>query len=90
MSDEEPPAPPDPAPARPGAAAGSGEPVRAELAEVLQRQAGLRDEARAEATAKRHAAGRRTVREDLADLMDDGSRAVRQPAAAAGAVRART
>ncbi|SCG54051.1 acyl-CoA carboxylase subunit beta [Micromonospora halophytica] len=48
-------------------------PVRADLGEVLRRQAGLRDEARAEATAKRHAAGRRTVRENLADLVDDGT-----------------
>ncbi|WP_201749420.1 acyl-CoA carboxylase subunit beta [Micromonospora sicca] len=84
MSDEERPAPPAARDSvEPPAAAGSaapakptgpgGEPVRAELAEVLQRQAGLHDAARAEAAAKRHAAGRRTVRENLADLIDDGS-----------------
>lgn len=51
----------------------TAEPVRAELAEVRERQAALLDSARTEATAKRHAAGRRTARENLADLMDDGS-----------------
>lgn len=53
--------------------AGAGTPVRAELEEVLARRAGLTDEVRAAAVAKRHAAGRRTVREILADLVDDGS-----------------
>lgn len=47
--------------------------VRPDLADVLARQAGLRDEARPEAVAKRHAAGRRTARENLADLVDDGT-----------------
>lgn len=49
------------------------EPISPELAEVLTRQAGLLDAARTEAVAKRHAAGRRTVRENLADLVDDGT-----------------
>ena len=42
------------------------------LAELRRRQALQRDEARPDAVAKRHAAGRRTVREDLADLFDGG------------------
>ncbi|HWL36366.1 MAG TPA: carboxyl transferase domain-containing protein [Frankiaceae bacterium] len=47
--------------------------ARPELADVVARQAGLLDSARPEAVAKRHAAGRRTARENLADLLDDGS-----------------
>jgi len=49
------------------------EPVRPELAELLARQSGLLDAARTDAVAKRHAAGRRTARENLADLVDDGT-----------------
>ena len=49
----------------------SGE--RADLAELRQRQALLLDEARPEAIAKVHARGRRTARENLADLVDPGS-----------------
>ena len=47
--------------------------VRPDLAAVLDRQAGLADDARPEAVAKRHALGRRTARENLADLCDEGS-----------------
>ena len=47
--------------------------VRADLAEVLERQAGTRDDRRAEAVAKRHGRGHRTARENLADLCDAGS-----------------
>ena len=46
---------------------------RPELADVLARRKGLLDAARPEAVAKRHAAGRRTARENLADLLDPGS-----------------
>ncbi|WP_205800876.1 acyl-CoA carboxylase subunit beta [Micromonospora thermarum] len=56
-----------------GETAAGGDPVPAELAEVRERQAALLDPARAEAVAKRHAAGRRTVRENLADLLDEGT-----------------
>jgi len=55
------------------AAGTPGEPVRPELAEVLARQAGLLDAARGRAVAKRHEAGRRTVRENLTDLVDAGT-----------------
>jgi acetyl-CoA carboxylase carboxyltransferase component len=47
--------------------------IRPELAEVRRRQALLRDENRADAVAKQHGRGRRTARENLADLLDDGS-----------------
>jgi acetyl-CoA carboxylase carboxyltransferase component len=47
--------------------------IRADLAEVLERRAKLRDEARPEAVAHRHAAGRRTARENLEALVDPGS-----------------
>jgi acetyl-CoA carboxylase carboxyltransferase component len=47
--------------------------VRADLAEVLDRQARRLDEARPEAVAKRHGRGHRTARENLADLCDPGS-----------------
>jgi acetyl-CoA carboxylase carboxyltransferase component len=49
------------------------EQMRPELANVLRRQALLQDAARPEAIAKRHALGRRSVRENIADLFDDGS-----------------
>ena len=45
---------------------------RADLAEVLARRHALGDEARADAHAKRRAHGRRTAREQLAHLFDDG------------------
>jgi len=47
--------------------------VRPDLAEVLDRRTGLGDGARPEAVAKRHALGRRTARENLADLVDANS-----------------
>ena len=46
---------------------------RPELADVLARQAGLLDAARPDAVAKRRAAGRRTARENVAGLVDDGT-----------------
>ncbi|MEO0494411.1 MAG: carboxyl transferase domain-containing protein [Actinomycetota bacterium] len=50
---------------------GTGE--RADLAEYQARRALLEDDARPEAIAKVHARGRRTARENLADLVDAGS-----------------
>ena len=44
-----------------------------DLTEVLARRALTRDEAREEAVARRHAAGGRTARENVADLVDPGS-----------------
>lgn len=46
---------------------------RADLAEVRRRHEQGLDEHRAEAVAKRHSYGRRTARENLADLVDQGS-----------------
>lgn len=46
---------------------------RADLAELLERRALTEDAARVEAVAKRHAAGGRTARENVADLIDDDS-----------------
>jgi acetyl-CoA carboxylase carboxyltransferase component len=46
---------------------------RADLAEARARRAATRDEARAEAVERRHAAGGRTARENVADLVDAGS-----------------
>ena len=46
---------------------------REELAEVLQRQALTLDEARRDAVERRHAAGGRTARENIADLIDPGT-----------------
>ncbi|MEW6461584.1 MAG: carboxyl transferase domain-containing protein [Pseudomonadota bacterium] len=47
--------------------------VRADLAEVLERHARLTDARRPEAVAKRRRTGQRTVRENLADLLDADS-----------------
>ncbi|HEX3087327.1 MAG TPA: carboxyl transferase domain-containing protein, partial [Ilumatobacteraceae bacterium] len=47
--------------------------VRADLAEVLARHDIGLDEARPDAVARRRAVGRRTARENVADLVDDGS-----------------
>jgi acetyl-CoA carboxylase carboxyltransferase component len=44
-----------------------------DLSEVLARRAGTRDDARPDAVARRHAAGARTARENIADLVDPGS-----------------
>ena len=46
---------------------------RDDLAELLARRALTEDAARADAVEKRHAAGGRTARENLADLVDPGS-----------------
>jgi acetyl-CoA carboxylase carboxyltransferase component len=48
-------------------------PVRDDLDETLKRRALTRDEARLDAVERRHAAGGRTARENLADLVDPGS-----------------
>ena len=50
---------------------GGGE--RDDLAELLARRALTEDAARAEAVERRHAAGARTARENVADLVDPGS-----------------
>ncbi len=47
--------------------------IRADLAEVLERRANLTDERRPDAVAKRRKTGQRTARENLADLLDEGS-----------------
>ena len=47
--------------------------TRDDLAEVLARRALTLDEARDEAVGRRHAAGGRTARENLADLIDPGT-----------------
>ncbi len=46
---------------------------RADLGDALQRRAATRDEQRPDAVAARHAAGRRTARENVDDLCDDGT-----------------
>ena len=46
---------------------------RTDLAELLARRALTEDAARPEAVARRHEAGARTARENLADLVDPGS-----------------
>jgi acetyl-CoA carboxylase carboxyltransferase component len=48
-------------------------PERDDLAEVLARRARTEDDARHEAVERRHAAGGRTARENVADLVDPGS-----------------
>ncbi len=47
--------------------------VRPDLAEVMQRHHVGLDEYRGDAVARRHASGRRTARENIADLVDEGS-----------------
>jgi acetyl-CoA carboxylase carboxyltransferase component len=47
--------------------------MRDDLAEVLSRRRRTTDAARTEATERRHAAGRRTARENVEDLVDAGS-----------------
>jgi acetyl-CoA carboxylase carboxyltransferase component len=47
--------------------------VRDDLGEALERRRLTGDDARPEAVAKRHGRGARTARENLADLIDDGS-----------------
>jgi acetyl-CoA carboxylase carboxyltransferase component len=51
----------------------NGQEKRDDLAEVLDRRALTSDEARDEAVQRRHAAGGRTARENVADLVDPGS-----------------
>jgi acetyl-CoA carboxylase carboxyltransferase component len=46
---------------------------RKDLAEMRERQAATRDAARPDAVERRHAAGGRTARENIADLVDPGS-----------------
>jgi acetyl-CoA carboxylase carboxyltransferase component len=52
---------------------GGDEDVRPDLAEVLERRALTEDSARPDAVEQRHAAGRRTARENVADLVDEGT-----------------
>jgi acetyl/propionyl-CoA carboxylase alpha subunit/acetyl-CoA carboxylase carboxyltransferase component len=47
--------------------------IRPDLAEVLARHAVTLDEARPDAVARRRATGQRTARENVADLVDDGT-----------------
>ena len=47
--------------------------IRQDLLDVLARRALTEDAARPEAVARRHAAGRRTARENIGDLVDEGS-----------------
>jgi acetyl-CoA carboxylase carboxyltransferase component len=47
--------------------------IRDDLAAVIARHAVGLDDARSDAVAKRHARGQRTARENLADLVDDGT-----------------
>jgi methylmalonyl-CoA carboxyltransferase large subunit len=49
------------------------EPLRDDLAELLRRRALTQDGARPDAVARRHAAGARTARENIDDLVDPGS-----------------
>jgi acetyl-CoA carboxylase carboxyltransferase component len=49
------------------------EPLRDDHAELLRRRALTEDAARPEAVARRHAAGGRTARENIEDLVDAGS-----------------
>lgn len=75
VTSEQPTAQPQPtaAPATDAPSAPAGDAVRADLARVRDRHAALRDEARPDAVARRHATGQRTVRENLDDLLDAGS-----------------
>jgi acetyl-CoA carboxylase carboxyltransferase component len=50
-----------------------GEEIGEDLAELLRRRALTEDDARPDAVERRHAAGGRTARENLADLVDPGS-----------------
>ena len=49
------------------------EPLREDLVELLRRRALTEDAARPDAVERRHAGGGRTARENVADLVDDGS-----------------
>lgn len=56
-----------------GAMADGGAPDRDDLEQLRARRALTEDAARPEAVERRHAAGRRTARENVADLVDPGS-----------------
>ena len=47
--------------------------LRPELEELLQRRVAMSDEGRTDAVERRHAKGRRTARENVADLCDEGT-----------------
>jgi len=64
---------PSAAAAEDGAAAIDLDAIRDDLAAVIARHAVGLDDARDDAVAKRHARGQRTARENLADLVDDGT-----------------
>jgi acetyl-CoA carboxylase carboxyltransferase component len=69
---------PDAGPGPDAAVAAAARPVsagthRPDLQRLLDRQARTLDAARPEAVARRHAAGSRTARENIADLCDEGS-----------------
>ena len=51
----------------------SDDELRPDLAEALERRALTRDEARPQAVERRHSGGRRTARENVADLVDPGT-----------------
>src|SRR5690348_7756056 len=57
----------------PAAPAGDAEPVRPELAELRARIRATTDAGRPAAVAKRRKTGQRTARENIADLLDEGS-----------------
>ena len=60
-------------PAEPGAADGGLAHVRTDLHEALGRRLAILDESRPTAVDRRHEHGRRTARENIADLCDEGS-----------------
>jgi acetyl-CoA carboxylase carboxyltransferase component len=67
------PAPVDAADEADAVAAAPAKTPRADLQELLRRQAYTQDAQRPEAVARRHAAGQRTARENIAALCDEGS-----------------
>ncbi len=73
----------------PAAVAPAAGGVRADLAETIERHRVGHDEARPEAVGKRRARGRRTARENVADLVDDGSFVEYGPVVIAGQRRRR-
>ncbi|MEX2024024.1 MAG: carboxyl transferase domain-containing protein [Thermoleophilaceae bacterium] len=64
---------PAPAAGAEPAAESDADAIRADLRRVLERRRAILDEARPDAVERRHAAGRRTARENVADLCDPGS-----------------
>lgn len=64
---------PDPSPNPSPNAEPAGDREDPDLAELHRRRRLLADDARPEAVSRRHTAGRRTVREELDDLLDPGS-----------------